>query len=68
MKISLKELKESHNSLALIKQYLSLKNKKTEDYDSHISECRELIRIFSASIKTAKANMHREKVNKMHRH
>jgi four helix bundle protein len=61
MKIGLKELRESFNSLAVTKTYFELKEKNTKDIEPVMKECNELIAIFTSSIKTAKRNMELEK-------
>ena len=58
MRLCLKELKESKRSLRLIKNVPLVEP--ASDVDPLLSETEELIRIFAASIRTAKKNMVKE--------
>ncbi len=56
MGISLKELRETFNTLRIIKR-ANLYTKKEQDLDKVLTENNELISIFVASIRTSKKNM-----------
>ena len=56
MKVCLKELRETFNSLRLSKKYLEWKSSPIHEIDGLISENNELISIFVASIKTSLGN------------
>lgn len=62
IKIILKELRETKNSLRITKR-VPLTNK-FENVDTALIECNELISIFMKSVDTAKKNLEAEKKNK----
>lgn len=59
IKVVLKELRESKNSLRIIK--LTPLTEKITDVEKSIAECNELISIFVKSLETAKRNLEDEK-------
>jgi four helix bundle protein len=62
VKIILKELRETKNSLRITKK--TPLTDKMENVDKALVECNELISIFMKSVDTAKKNMEAEKKNK----
>lgn len=57
MKICLKELKETHNSLRIVHRYLQKKGQPNEEVFRLAEESQQLVYIFYRSLKTAKENL-----------
>ncbi len=60
MKVCLKELRETHNCLRLIRKKSWIKS----GLDAQVRESNELVAIFVASIKTAQANQQKTKTSR----